>query len=182
MIREGGNPTVIDVLAYGAAADGVTNATPGVVAAYAATTASRTTVYWPDGTYIMNFPVAGTPLVTIATDNVKSVFSEGATIKTTATASPTTSIIETTQHVFKASNRAGLTFEGGTFDGNRAASPDPMAAFFFGVQCNNIVIKNMTFQNSSNNYGGIIRGDAYNGSTGVMLKDWRIVGNSFLRC
>lgn len=180
MIREGGDWSLYDIIAYGADNTGVIPATSAASGMYAALP-QGSTVYWPTGTYLMRFSSNGSPLVSINTDNITTQFSAGATLRAASLTTLTTAQSEASQYVFAASGRSGIIFDDGVFDGNRSDTTDPSAGFFKGVQCRGITVRNVQFQDCSNAYGGIIQGEAYNGASSATLRDWLILNNTFYR-
>jgi hypothetical protein len=178
-----------DVRDFGADNTGVNSSNTAAQAALDSTL-SNARVHFPSGLYRFSYTSAGIPLLEIKGDNV-SITADSATTflideATASGSTPTTRAIEEGQYLFTADGRDNISFIGGTFDGNRTAdnslATDPRAGFFKGVQCDNVSIEHMRFVGCSNEYGGVIRGDSYDGATSGKFRNWRLRGNTVERC
>jgi hypothetical protein len=179
----GGAVFNVQHLDFDATGDGTTDDTAAIVLAVAKINSNGGgTLFFPSGTYIVNFATSGTQLFTFTTGNVKVLLDKGAIIKATADAAPATGAEARTTYVFAAEGQDDITFEGGTYDGNRGAGTDPHAGFFRGIGCTNVTIQNMLFVDCSNSFGGTIRGDSWDGAASTTLTGWKILNNRCIRC
>lgn len=162
---------------YGATGAGLIDDAPSIQSALNSAL-SNALIYFPPGIYRCHFGSNGSELIAIPGNNITFLLDSGATILSTASTALSTVASERSQFVFLADGRRGITFRGGAFDGNRKASVDPCAGLFHGRQTSDVLIENMSFLSSSNNYGGTIRGDSHNGTTNVFIKNWKLKNNT----
>jgi len=179
----GGAVFNVQHLDFGTTGDGTTNDTAAIALAVAKINSNAGgTLLFPPGTYIVNFATSGTQLFTFTTGNVRVILDPKATIKATADAAPATGSEARATWVFAAEGQDNIVFDGGVYDGNRDAGTDPHAGFFRGIGCTNVTIQNMTFKDASQSFGGMIKGDSWDGAASTDLDGWKIINNRCIRC
>ena len=173
-----------DVTQFGAVGNGTTNDTAAIQAAVtSATAAGGGMVVFPAGyTFLMKPTAADTPIITLGIGGL-TFWMYGATIKIDATAATDATSATNEMYTgwaFKATGYDNLSFLGGTFDGNKdVAGGYNRFGLLCGIQCDHVLIRDVTFLRSGNKYG-FLYASAYDGtSTKAHFTDWKITGNYF---
>jgi hypothetical protein len=174
----GGLPVGMDVFnveSYGVDCAAGTDDYAGMAAAIDAAEANSGGVIYTSAGCIVDLAVQtqDTPIFTLSSDDL-TFWSYGATFKVSATASTAPSTLINEQFngfVFKAIAKTGVTFLGGTFDGDRDnATQDPRYGFAICIACEGTTVRDMFFKNCQNDRGAFTYDDydndtAYAGKT-----------------